>query len=139
MIRLNSLERTAFVSIIALSSSSTPASPMAARKRPNQVANDGAVRPKAGNGRRAVRAAVGKTHERWHPPMVPRQTIQWGRGAKGSRRFMMCTLTLLRSQGCKRGATEQLLPTLNRLLVEDNETEMFAPSALSLFRCVTYG
>lgn len=39
--------------------------------------------------------------------------------------FMMRTLTLLRSQGCNNESTEKLLPTLNRLLLEGNETEMF--------------
>jgi phosphoserine phosphatase RsbU/P len=39
--------------------------------------------------------------------------------------FMMRTLTLLRAQGCTKNALDQLLPTLNQLLGEGNETAMF--------------
>lgn len=39
--------------------------------------------------------------------------------------FMMRTLTLLRAQGCAKGSADQLLPVLNRLLAEGNETDMF--------------
>jgi sigma-B regulation protein RsbU (phosphoserine phosphatase) len=46
--------------------------------------------------------------------------------------FMMRTLTLLRSQGCAKGTTEQLLPTLNRLLCEGNETDMFVTLSVVL-------
>lgn len=46
--------------------------------------------------------------------------------------FMMRTLTLIRAQGCANQTLEQLLPTLNRLLCEGNETDMFVTLSLAV-------
>jgi sigma-B regulation protein RsbU (phosphoserine phosphatase) len=46
--------------------------------------------------------------------------------------FMMRTLTLLRAQGCAKGSSEELLPILNRLLLDGNETDMFVTLCIVL-------
>jgi len=46
--------------------------------------------------------------------------------------FMMRTLALLRAQTRSKDTFEELLPTLNRLLCEDNETDMFVTLTVAI-------